>query len=656
MTNSDDPIKGDTPKTWEDTSATLRGLFGRPSEAPVEAQPVAEQPSDLPAQAAEPELATFDPGDPPLPVLDEDALPEPLAEAEPVVAPAAAEAAAAVAIPPVHETQSAPVASPPVDPAQAALPAEQPAVSEIPAESAPPADVAQAVSPAPETTAPPLAPSTPIPAAPPHTATGFSNDLEEQVFAPSAPVQGPQAGQVMDGHHLNEDLGRGWFIASPMDSGPSREVYVRPEPLWAALQPHRALPRFSRVGGLHILEPAGGEALKLPLQPDAALAHLRELAQLLFALEKQGYAVIDLDPDGIRTTPGGLRLRFPPRVARLGEAPEAVLREGFTPPEVQVGESAQAASGVYLLGALLYRWLSGQDLPTEGPSLAVLGGVPVAGVPQLLRAMLAPVGERLTPGTLLSMLKTLNTPDLPAYRVAAATSVGLNPDRPVNEDSYGFTWRQEGIHNASSLVLRACVSDGMGGMAAGEVASTAAVRAFLDSPQDTLPGMVWDANAAVLDAMAGRDGGCTISGVEVRGAALHMGHVGDTRAYLSSGGEARQISRDHSYVAAMVASGQMTPEEAQESPERNKVLRSLGSLRVPQENYVQTLEDVPQLGVGDRVLLVSDGVWGEILPDRLLGLMVSEPDIQALADHLVKLALDAGAPDNATALVIERVK
>ncbi|PNY82939.1 hypothetical protein CVO96_08300 [Deinococcus koreensis] len=572
---------------------------------------------------------------------------------EPVAASAGSEPAQAAMTVPADETRQPPVASQPAPtaPDQPPAPTERPVAAPDPAS---PADVAPAGAPAAE--AAPLPP-------PPASAggTGFSNDLEEQVFAPSAPPQGPQVGDVLDGHHLNEDLGRGWFIASPLQAGPSREVYVRPEPLWAGLQPHRALPRFSRVGALHVLEPTGGEPLTLPLEPETALSHLKELAQLLFALEKQDYAAIDLDPDGVRATPGGLRLRFPPRVARLGEAPEAALREGFTPPEVLAGDPAGAASGVYLLGALLYRWLSGHDLPAEGQttggtSLAVLGGVPVAGVPQLLRDMLAPADQRLTPSALLTRLRALDTPELPAYRVAAATTVGLNPDRPVNEDSYGFVWRQIGAHGQSQLVLRACVSDGMGGMAAGEVASSAAVQAFLNSSQDTLPGMVWDANAAVLSAMAGRDGGCTISGVELRGAALYLGHVGDTRAYLSSGGEARQLSRDHSYVAAMVASGQMTPEEAQESPERNKVLRSLGSLRVPQEGYVQTLDDAPELGVGDRVLLVSDGVWGEIVPDRLLGLLLSEPDIQALADQLVKLALDAGAPDNATSLVIERVK
>ncbi|WP_309571440.1 protein phosphatase 2C domain-containing protein [Deinococcus sp.] len=485
--------------------------------------------------------------------------------------------------------------------------------------------------------------------------SGFSDDLEEEVFAPTAPTSGPVVGDVLDGYHLNEDLGRGWFIASPVASGPSVEVYARPEPQWSTLAAHRALPRFSRVGALHVLAPVGGEAMKVPAAPGAALAHLRELSQLLFALEKQGKAVVDLDPDSPRVTPDGVRLRFPPRVVPLGDATGVAVREGFTPPEVLAGRSVDARSGVYVLGALLYHWLTGGTLPPEGATGPVLGGVMLPGVPQLLRGMLAPVDERLTPAEVLAALNTLTLPALPAYQVAAATTVGLNPERPMNEDSYGFTWRQLGVHGASVLVLRAVVSDGMGGMAAGEVASAAAVQAFLDSRGATLPEMVWDANAAVLAAMAGRDGGCTFSGVEVRGPHLQLGHVGDTRAYVRQGGKVRQLSRDHSYVAAMVASGQMTPEQALTSPERNKVLRSLGSLRVPQENYVQTLDQPLELGVGDRVLLVSDGVWGEV-PDEVLAPLLDTLPLQPLVDRLIALALEAGAPDNATALVIERVE
>ena len=499
------------------------------------------------------------------------------------------------------------------------------------------------------------APLTEAAAAPaPASAAGVTDDLEEQVYEPSVPVQGPQPGDVLGDWTLQSDLGRGWFTAQAAGEAQAQTVYVRPDPQWAALRPHVLLPHTRPSGAVQVVDPVAGEALPATLPPVQALGYVADLARLLFAVEKQGYALTDLDPQHLVGGEDALKLRLPPRVVRLGEADPGALRDGLTAPEVLAGQPADATAGVYLLGALLYRWLTGQTPPPGGPSLLELGSLKEPGVPQLLAGMLAPAPVRTRPQELLTALARLNAAPLPAYRVAARTTVGLNPDRPANEDAYGFRQEQLESDAEETLVLRACVSDGMGGMAAGEVASRAAVQAFLNSAQPDLPGQVWDANAAVLAAMDGRDGGCTISGVEIRGHELQLGHVGDTRAYLRDGGEVRQLSQDHSFVAAMVASGQMTPEEAQVSPERNKVLRSLGSLRQPQPDYVQTLAAPLALPVGSRVLLVSDGVWGEVPPATLTELLLSEADPQALVDRLVQLSLDAGAPDNATALVIER--
>lgn len=529
------------------------------------------------------------------------------------------------------------------DPAQLS---ESPVPSELDVESAAVAPDGQADEACPDA-GPPAGLSAP---------SGFAtDDLEEETYEPTVALQGPQEGDVVSGYQLNQDLGRGWFTANALGAGPSVDVYVRPHPQWASLRPHRLLPRVFPVGDLWVLAPTEGVALTLPLDSAAAQAHLTDLARLLFALEKQGYAVTDLDPLSAQLTGEGLKLRMPPQVARLGEAAQPTLRDSFTPPEVQAGQAAQAKSGVYLLGALLFQWLTGQPLPTEGPSSIVLSGVNTSGMPQLLNGMLAPLPQRLTPTELLAALKAA-TASVPVYQLAAATDIGLNPERPTNEDAYGFVWRQTGEHGGGELTLRAVVSDGMGGMAAGEVASQAAVRAFLGSEAHTLDARVWEANAAVLNDMQGRDGGCTLTGVEIRGTQLHLGHVGDTRAYLAQGGVVQQLSKDHSYVAAMVASGQMTPEEAQVSPERNKVLRSLGSLRAAQDNYVQVLQEPLEMPVKCRILLLSDGVWGEVPPPVLHDLLLHEPSLQVVVDRLIELSLESGAPDNATALVIERVR
>ncbi|WP_291424860.1 protein phosphatase 2C domain-containing protein [Deinococcus sp.] len=622
---------------WTDTRKTLKDLFDHHFDAVGPS--ASTTPAASPSEPAQLEAARLEP-----------LHPEPASDAQTLDTQLGTLENESLGVSQHEESAVGPVHVGAVQPTEAGLPVEE--VAQAVTSATGPATAVQSAADRPSM-AGPVAPQ------PEHTALPSPADryetgtLEEETYVPTIAPQGPQAGDVVSGYQLNDDLGRGWFTANPVGSGPSVDVYVRREPLWAGLRPHRLLPRTSQSGDLTVLEPVHGLPLTLPLAPAQAREYLTELARLLFALEKQGYAVTDLDPASVQLTADGLKLRLPPRVARIGERPEPVLRDGFTPPEVQAGEAAQSKNGVYLLGALLYGWLTGQPLPPEGPSAITLAGVKQSGMPQLLHSMLAPIAERLTPTELLGTLKT-GAATLPVYQVAASTDIGLNPERPVNEDSYGFVWRQIGQHGGGEVVLRAVVCDGMGGMAAGEVASQAAVRGFLNSAQGTLPAQVWEANAAVLADMNGRDGGCTISAVEIRGTALQLGHVGDTRAYLAAGGQVEQLSKDHSYVAAMVASGQMTAEEAQVSPERNKVLRSLGSLRTPQDNYVQTLPEPVNLPVGSRVLLVSDGVWGEVMPPELQEVLLHEPTPQAVADRLITLSLEAGAPDNVTALVIER--
>nr|WP_246351435.1 PP2C family serine/threonine-protein phosphatase [Deinobacterium chartae] len=287
-----------------------------------------------------------------------------------------------------------------------------------------------------------------------------------------------------------------------------------------------------------------------------------------------------------------------------------------------------------------------------------------------MRAALAPDAERLTPTAFLAALRALVPQAQPRFAVGAATTVGLNPDRPVNEDAFGYSLRHLEAHEGSRLLLRACVADGMGGMAAGEVAARAAVEAFIGgavpAPGDAgvqaewAVDLVWQANRRVLEALAGEDGGCAFSGVVLVGSRVALAHVGDTRVYLRAAGGLRQLSRDHSLVAAMVASGMLTEEEAESSPDRNKILRSLGSVRQPQPDYVQGLsatQDEPTLELqpGEALVLLSDGVWGEVKPARLEQILAEhQQDPQAAADALVRAALEAGAPDNATAVIVQR--
>ena len=470
-------------------------------------------------------------------------------------------------------------------------------------------------------------------------------------------------------------LPRGWYRAREETGEP---ILVQPQPrqeVWNRLPRHPLLPRVLYNGpeGFAVAY-VEGDAVETPVRLEHALAYILALAQLVRFFEVQGQAVLYLDPDGLLLTEAGLCLRYPPHLAPLGDPLPNFYREGYTAPEVQTGAAATGKEGVYALAALALQLLTGRAPPPEGPSLLMLKDVKVPGLPQLLFAALGGVSERTEPAAFVRAVKALKEQrgaERPVFQIGAATTVGLNVDRPVNEDGYGYVYDVLESYGGLSRMLRACVADGMGGEAAGERASRAAVETFCrdtpSRPLDTAQAqaewtlhLAWRANEAVLEVLSGQDGGCTLTGVVIMGNRLSLAHVGDTRAYLANARGLAPLTKDHSLVNALLANGMITAEEAQTSPDRNKILRSLGSVRRVQAGYVDGLEPVRAaqtmaLAAGDAVVLVSDGVWGEVDDARIRTLAENHADdAQALAEALVGGALHAGAPDNATALVVKR--
>ncbi|RIH85953.1 Serine/threonine phosphatase stp [Meiothermus luteus] len=464
----------------------------------------------------------------------------------------------------------------------------------------------------------------------------------------------------------------GWMAALQDGQG----LLVRPgykAELLEGLGHHRLLPRLVYSGPEGTaLEALEGEPLYRPLPLSVALGVVQPLAQLVYFLELKGLALVDLEPQSLRQTPEGPKLALPPRLARLGEPPPKVWRPGYTPPEVLAETTLSGKSGVYLLGALLFELLTGSPLPAEGPSELLLSGLRPPGLPQALARMLAPAEVRATPQEALGLLKRLAQPREVGVvlELGEATTVGLNPGRQHNQDAYAYRLERVQSEFGRTLLLRACVCDGMGGMAAGERASQAAAEGFiagepphpLDDPKAQAEWgvrLAWAANQAVLEALGGLDGGCTLSGVVLWGDRYTLAHVGDSRVYLWRGERLRRLTRDHSLVGVLVESGALSPEEAQRHPDRNQVLRSLGNLRRPQEGYVETLEETmgqvaDTLQPGEVLLLLSDGVWGEVEEARMAAIMAQARSPQAAAEALVGAAIEAGAPDNATALLIFR--
>lgn len=235
-----------------------------------------------------------------------------------------------------------------------------------------------------------------------------------------------------------------------------------------------------------------------------------------------------------------------------------------------------------------------------------------------------------------------------AIRSVAQSHVGLV--RQGNEDS--------GYAGPRLLV----VADGMGGHAAGEVASAVTVEALgvLDGPgpapddMDTEAALTDAINQAnqrirgLVDADPRRSGmGTTVTALIWTGDGFALAHIGDSRAYVLRDGDLVQLTRDHTYVQALIDEGRISEEERETHPARSLLLQALGGEDV-----------VPDIGLvevrdGDRFMLCSDGLSGVVSADRITEVLAGTTDLQQAADELVELAVAGGGPDNITCVLAD---
>ena len=205
------------------------------------------------------------------------------------------------------------------------------------------------------------------------------------------------------------------------------------------------------------------------------------------------------------------------------------------------------------------------------------------------------------------------------------------------------------------------VADGMGGHAAGEVASRVAIETVAPLDED-LPGSdlisalresVETANAYLRDMVAADSAlegmGTTLTALLSAGQRLGLVHVGDSRAYLLRGDELHQITHDHTLVQSLVDEGRITPEEATTHPQRSWITRALDG-----RGEIELDLSVREAHAGDRYLLCTDGLSGVVSEETMLEAL-RVPDPQAACDRLVELALRAGGPDNITCIVADIV-
>lgn len=243
---------------------------------------------------------------------------------------------------------------------------------------------------------------------------------------------------------------------------------------------------------------------------------------------------------------------------------------------------------------------------------------------------------------------------VPLVKFGVKTDLGRI--RENNEDKFDF-YEPEDL---TLLAARGCfyaVADGMGGHAAGQIASELALKnailSYYDSPNEDIATSLLEALVAANEVVHNvalmvpdRSGmGTTLTAAVVAEDRVYVGQVGDSRAYLLRDGEVRQVTFDHSWVAAQVRAGVLTPEEAETSPYRNVITRSIGT-----QATVDADVFVEEARVGDVWVLCSDGLTGHVHDDEIRMIAGSQPPTEA-ARQLIELANSRGGRDNITVFV-----
>jgi PPM family protein phosphatase len=200
------------------------------------------------------------------------------------------------------------------------------------------------------------------------------------------------------------------------------------------------------------------------------------------------------------------------------------------------------------------------------------------------------------------------------------------------------------------------VADGMGGAKAGEVASAMATEVFEGERDSGEPAEVQlarilrEANRRIYDLAVAdeshRGMGTTLTAAKVTGDEISLGHVGDSRAYRMRDGELEQLTKDHSLVAELERSGQITAEAAEHHPQRSIITRALGpEPDVEVDTYTLAGRD------GDLFLLCSDGLTSMISDEEIGSILCSAKTLDAAADALVRAANQSGGKDNITVVL-----
>jgi protein phosphatase len=259
--------------------------------------------------------------------------------------------------------------------------------------------------------------------------------------------------------------------------------------------------------------------------------------------------------------------------------------------------------------------------------------------------------------------------EMPLMRMTVGIQSDTGQVRELDEDSvFSLTMSctYESVTHQLGLFV---VADGMGGHKGGEVASRVAIQTTaqillrdLFGPEltgsalsteailDCLTDAISQANDEVYLERQKRenDMGTTLTAAFVKDWTLHLGHVGDCRAYLWGEEGLQQLTEDHSIVAGMVAAGTILPEDIYTHPQRSVIYRCIGD-----EPTVEVDVGTLQLDPGERIVVCCDGLWEELRDTGIEDILLAEADPQTACDLMVHQANLAGGSDNISVIIVQ---
>jgi serine/threonine protein phosphatase PrpC len=424
--------------------------------------------------------------------------------------------------------------------------------------------------------------------------------------------------------------------------------------------------------GLTALGRGAGKGVARTSEADAVACAV-QVCQAISFVHRRALRLNDICPESVAiASDGRLKLTGLDYVSNDNELQsEPIFNDGYTAPEIYRGKRVDKRADIFSAGGLLYSWLTGSRIPSEGwrdEAGPVQFYPPHVVTPRLENAVrraiaFSPADRWPTIDEFKAELIAIGG----SMRMRAAAMTDVGRVREHNEDSVlAIEYTRESMIDPAEQHLYV-VADGMGGAEAGEVASAIAVETIRDYIEGKLEGAgagaangaellaaaLEQANSRIIEYVAshpesrgmGSTGVCAL--VMPPNAALAW--VGDSRAYVMEGATLRQVTKDHSLVQRLVEIGQISAEEARTHEHKNVITRSLGAR---QSGPAGAEALALKLKRGDKMMLCSDGLTAHVEDHQIHDILGRHHDPYEAARELIVAANAGGGTDNISVVVV----